>query len=177
MTPSDLYYLLQSQGLDLTESAESLAAAINAATVTTKTGARLTTTSLLDQLEPDEYAALRTTLDQLAASNPFAAGVREALAGGGVAISDERSIGFVDQFVRPVLDSLGAGAVADKVIGLGVRVTPVVTEPVTASDVEAAKLWQSNTQLLADRYNAAQSVIDAGGSTAEMLAALTGESE
>ena len=179
MQPSELYAILGSQGLDPTQSPAALADAINAAVIITRLDVRVTTTTLLDQVTPDEYGVLRLTLDAMAEANPFAAGIREALAGAGVLMSDDRSIVFVDEHVRPALlqgvpDEL-ANTIADKVIALGVRSEPVLTEQVTADAVVAALTWRDNDLWLADRYNAAREALDAGGSRDDIVAALTAE--
>ena len=169
MSPGEISQLIDEHA-SRTDTAEDIAAALNAAAVETRITARVTTATLLDALEPDEFATVRTVLAAAAAQSPYADGVREAMAGQGVMFSDSRSLEFIEQLRGQLGD-----VVADKLRALGVVSAPVLSEPVTVEQVTTALEWSENVAWLAERYNAAAQLLDEGASRKEIKAALTGE--
>lgn len=129
MTPEALYQLIVEHS-QVTADPESIATALNSATVDTPLTQRVTTATLLDGLEPDEYGTVRTVLAQAANESPYVAGIQEALAGQGVLFSDSRSLQFIEQ-LRPQLGD----SIADKLKAMGVSSVPVVDEVVTVDAV------------------------------------------
>ena len=186
MQPSELFAVIESQpDIDHeTWKFQRIADALNETTVETKTGERVNSVTLLNRLEPAEVGLFRMALETLASnkSTPelavqaaFAATVRDALTASGIEISDPRAVAFVDTVVRDELTKLQAGPVADKIIGIGVQVERLLAEDVTAAECEAAIRWDEDRRWFADRYNAAAEVLAAGGTRAEIVAALTAE--
>lgn len=128
-SPSDLYVLL-SQHCDLSLPAKEIADTANKATTKTPVNSRVTTATLLDALDPEEFATVRTTLSKLAEKSPYADGIKEALAGQGVLFSDERAQGFIRQLGLPK-------EITNSLLNLGVISTPVFPDKLTEKQVQS----------------------------------------
>jgi hypothetical protein len=166
---SALYRVLERhcrEQLDAGSSPEELATAVNAgATSPNKT--RVTIATLLSALTPEQCDLVLRTLSTLGAQSAYVAGVRDALSGPGIDMSDPRA----EQFVRTVLQPHVGDAVSDLLVDLGTIHTPWLPSPVSSEEVVAALQWHHDVLRLQHAITAAQIRIDEGGDLSDAVAA------